>query len=57
MTSSLRPEALPVISVNSDVVFPELDIALLRHRQTKRNLPIYQKAKFHEIEEELKKVG
>ena len=52
--NTFKPEVIPGISV-PDVVFAELDIALLRRRQTKRKIPIYQKAKWNEIKEEMKK--
>ena len=49
-----RIEVIPGIS-DHDVVFSELDIPPLRHRQTKRKIPIYGKAKWNEINEEMKK--
>ena len=49
-----RTEIIPGIS-DDNVVFAELDIAPLRQRQTKRKIPIYGKAKWEEIDEEMKK--
>ena len=53
-SNAFKPEVIPGISIG-DVVFAELDIALLRHRQTKRKIAIYWKAKWNEIEEEMKR--
>ena len=50
-----RTEVIPGIS-DHDVVFAELDITPQHQRQNKRKIPIYKKAEWSKIEEEMKEV-
>ena len=47
-----RTEIIPGI-LDHDVVFAELDITPQHHKQNKRKIPIYKKAEWNKIEEEM----